>query len=1007
MNWIRENKNDYSTLNYTVIQRLPNRKSHITNPSQYLEFHNKSLHNQTKHTWCTGLVFTPHGRVLGVIRIDCDLKINASFFCQHTFQQDVISSHTIGSAYSRVAGYWEINDCDSGWAHIGQYCFLMIEQNQYVSWKEANRMCHNHSNASLVNIVNTSNKSDFVLSTHNLKNIFSLLNTMGRNTKRKSNDFDPQLASYLNSMQTLLGSRERPSDFLKLKPLRDLSKKVTMLLREISWPIQIYTEDCSYIKPSKVYKTDYSIIPTACNQMRHITHLVCQKDVIREKSTCHHVHYACIDGTCIINEYLCDGNKDCYQGDDELNCEQIHYLTAEDLQHLQHNSWWLHSTICSIVSLTLNGSSNCIMPHSVCDNIPDISLETLFCHYGNKSQDTTRNVSDLHKQNLFLDSAIYKSCTTPLDLKLPNKIDSELCEIIQCPFMFRCENSYCIPIENVCDGFSDCPYQSDEVLCGNTSCPGMLKCRGEHRCLPDYLICDDKVDCMYSSDDEFSCKLCPPMCSCSGYTILCFDFPPANYIAPFKAIFVRYEIESHAELYWGTSVVFLDISYCKITNHLYNISAHSLIIYNISNNLLDTLNWRLFLTLKHIHTIDASHNNIENIFPSPKRPTSLEISLITLFLSYNKITVFRKAMFNNLQNLEYINIEHNSLKFVERGIFDIVSSVRLIHSSETVVCCLTATVELKCSVDNNVILPGNDCIIYSSRYWRIQWDVLAAVGLFCCIFVAFYHAFLMTGTTTFYLFFINHILNCSLLFSCTMATVHLKVSRYASDIGTYLDWFNSILKITSYGLVVSGSLFSIMRDMCLILKTLFPFKHQCRWICHIRWGFLIIWFLQSIHGWIVTAVSNQADLINLENTKKNTFWMTYLYVIIGVNSVMLLTSSLCYKVLLSVKSRTPGQHRPRMSHKFKVNVHGMFVCQITFVFVGNAILLMLPSVFSRAETLSFILSPCFYYVFAVRGHMTVAGAIWVNMLFKVFKQVDTGGRQKKMKINQTFVQRSI
>ena len=61
--------------------------------------------------------------------------------------------------------------------------------------------------------------------------------------------------------------------------------------------------------------------------------------------------------------------------------------------------------------------------------------------------------------------------------------------------------------------------------------------RGEQRCLPDYLICDGKVDCMYSSDDEFSCKLCPPTCNCSSYTILCFDSPPANYIAPFKAFF--------------------------------------------------------------------------------------------------------------------------------------------------------------------------------------------------------------------------------------------------------------------------------------------------------------------------------------------------------------------------------------------------------------------------------------------------------------------------------------
>ena len=987
MNWVR----DYSALNYTVIQRLSNRKRHTTNPSKYLEFHNKSLHNQTKHTWCTGLVFTPHGRVLGVIRIDCDLKINASFFCQHTFQQDDISSHTIGSAYSRIVDYWEMIDCESGWAHIGQYCFLVVERNQDLSWEEANGMCHNHSHASLVNIINTSNESDYIRSIHNLKNLLSLMNTVDGDMKRKSNNFNPAIASYLNFMQTSVGSREIHSDFLKLKPLRDLSRKVMILLKEISWPIHMYTEDCSYIKPSELYKMEYSIITTACNEVRHITHLVCQKDVIRAKSTCHHAHYACIDGTCILNEYRCDGNNDCYQGDDELNCEHTHYLTAEDLHYIQNNSLWLYSTICSIVWLTLNRSSNCIMPHSVCDNIPDISLETLFCHYEKKSQKTIQNVSDLYNHNSFLSSAIYRRCTSPLDLKLPNKnkgkIDIELCEIIHCPSMFRCENSYCIPIENVCDGFSDCPYQSDEVLCENTSCPGMLKCRGEQRCLPDYLICDDKVDCLYSSDDEFGCKLCPPMCNCSGYTILCFDSPPANSIAYYKAVFVRYDIEFRTEFYLATSAVFLDISYCNISHHLYNISTHSLIIYNISNNMLYTLKSTLFFTLKHIHTIDASHNNIENIFSSPNISISFEMSLVTLFLSYNKITVFRKAMFKNLPSLEFINIEHNSLKFVQRDILDILPSVRLIHSSETVVCCLTATVKLKCSVDNVDIVPGNDCIIYSNRYWRIQWNVLAAVGLFCCIFVVFYHAFLMTGTTTFYMFFINHILNCSLLFSCIIATVHLKLTRYVLDIGTYLDWFNSILKTTSDGLVVSGSLFSIMRDVCLILKTLFPFKHQCRWLRHIRWGFLIIWILLGMYIWIVTAVSKQPDLINLKKSKNNTFWMPYLYVIIGVNSVLLLTTSLCYKVLLSVNSNTVRQHRQGMSHKFKLNVYGNLFCQVILIFVGNAILVILP--FARAETITFILSPCFSYVFAVRGHVTVAGTIWINMLFIVLKQVDT------------------
>ncbi len=52
------------------------------------------------------------------------------------------------------------------------------------------------------------------------------------------------------------------------------------------------------------------------------------------------------------------------------------------------------------------------------------------------------------------------------------------CMFYECPFHFKCKNSYCIPHKYVCDLVFDCPNGEDEKksLCLNHTCPGMFKC---------------------------------------------------------------------------------------------------------------------------------------------------------------------------------------------------------------------------------------------------------------------------------------------------------------------------------------------------------------------------------------------------------------------------------------------------------------------------------------------------------------------------------------------------
>ena len=46
---------------------------------------------------------------------------------------------------------------------------------------------------------------------------------------------------------------------------------------------------------------------------------------------------------------------------------------------------------------------------------------------------------------------------------------------IECPGMYHCPGSYCIPYDKVCDGSRDCPSGHDELQCSNYSCSGILE----------------------------------------------------------------------------------------------------------------------------------------------------------------------------------------------------------------------------------------------------------------------------------------------------------------------------------------------------------------------------------------------------------------------------------------------------------------------------------------------------------------------------------------------------
>ena len=51
------------------------------------------------------------------------------------------------------------------------------------------------------------------------------------------------------------------------------------------------------------------------------------------------------------------------------------------------------------------------------------------------------------------------------------------CAQHQCPAMFKCTGSYCIPLHMVCDDVADCQDKEDEIGCHQLECKSLLMVR--------------------------------------------------------------------------------------------------------------------------------------------------------------------------------------------------------------------------------------------------------------------------------------------------------------------------------------------------------------------------------------------------------------------------------------------------------------------------------------------------------------------------------------------------
>ncbi|XP_019869028.2 low-density lipoprotein receptor-related protein 4 isoform X2 [Aethina tumida] len=158
---------------------------------------------------------------------------------------------------------------------------------------------------------------------------------------------------------------------------------------------------------------------------------------------------------CIKDIYRCDGDADCQNYEDELECGEMLSIHNDKCNESQNY-------------VRCPKTNNCISKDWLCDGDDDC---------GDFSDETHCGVPE--------------NCTSD---------------------QFQCENGLCIPKNWICDNDNDCKDFSDEINCKKIGCnEHEFEC-GDSSCISASWKCDKQIDCMDGSDEN-DCDILPPFCN--------------------------------------------------------------------------------------------------------------------------------------------------------------------------------------------------------------------------------------------------------------------------------------------------------------------------------------------------------------------------------------------------------------------------------------------------------------------------------------------------------------
>ena len=226
---------------------------------------------------------------------------------------------------------------------------------------------------------------------------------------------------------------------------------------------------------------------------------------------------------------------------------------------------------------------------------------------------------------------------------------------------YKCPDYYCIPWRYLCDAEWNCPRGNDEINCVNRTCPGQLKCKNSEICIAIDNVCDGFSDCPYFDDTNFCESIlatCPVNCTCLLYSISCINInllqtSMKQIISYVSIVLINVDIPRlvHA-LKKAERLVFLIVKFtnlelpCPSSRHYKeSLTLHSL---DISQNIIKKLTNHCFRSMHQLRFLYIKQNMLKKLarFAFGKM-------LRVLDLSQNFITVLMKSTFGDFSKTTF------------------------------------------------------------------------------------------------------------------------------------------------------------------------------------------------------------------------------------------------------------------------------------------------------------------------------------------------------------------
>ena len=627
------------------------------------------------------------------------------------------------------------------------------------------------------------------------------------------------------------------------------------------------SDSSCFVTDSLSHQSMRAWVPRAC-QEKDTVNVFHIKPVLKFTFICDtNKYFTCKDSTCILSHYICDGETDCEDGSDESNCTDKCYNTNINctnncyLSPCKCEPFYFRCIMGKCVPFTMrcNGISEC--PDSS-DELSCVYIDT-FTQINNDTNlefvDSVPCPDDHSKCNASENTYCYpthKWCIYETDSLCPYLEHLNHCSLYECPTMFKCIKSYCIPLYRVCDGTPDCPSGDDEhYLCSKLACVGMLKCRADHLCVHPDNICDGIINCALSKDDEALCieLNCPLGCECRGQIINCttIDMQSAQFNDNIKGlILVNVSFFAQTTLDVMANLLFLSITQSTFSSHTLHHNFLDGLIYlqelDLSHCFIKFVAVGSFSMLQNIVLLDITGNDIHAIHSDTFQGL---INVMTLDFSFMHVTNLQYCSFCDLRsmyllNLSYCNMKSisygslhgmplllevdlrgNPLVHVDNSIFITVSIIILV--SEPCLCCYTSQ-QMTClkinsytvhtelchnilktsqSININLILSsvvlfGNIACLVLQHFQQINavHKMLCHHQTITAILMIIYATAISTSATLYTEDHIYRVKNWQRSFACQLLNICFVCSIFLSKYTTFLMAFNKLL-VTKYALV--------------------------------------------------------------------------------------------------------------------------------------------------------------------------------------------------------------